>query len=33
MRVAEDEIPTARVDLTIIGGKVRYRRGKGVASK
>ncbi|MEJ7813386.1 MAG: amidohydrolase [Gemmatimonadaceae bacterium] len=26
MRVPEDEIPTARVDVTILGGKVRYRR-------
>jgi predicted amidohydrolase YtcJ len=30
MRVPEAEIPTARVDLTILGGKVRYRRGSGV---
>ena len=30
MRVPEEEIPTARVDLTILGGKVRYRRGEGV---
>jgi predicted amidohydrolase YtcJ len=27
MRVPEDEIPTARVDLTIVGGQVRYERG------
>ncbi|AHG91608.1 Amidohydrolase 3 [Gemmatirosa kalamazoonensis] len=27
MTVAEDEIPTARVDLTILGGKVKYERG------
>jgi predicted amidohydrolase YtcJ len=26
MTVPEDEIPTARVDLTILGGKVRYER-------
>lgn len=26
MRVPEAEIPTARVDVTILGGKVRYRR-------
>jgi predicted amidohydrolase YtcJ len=26
MTVTEDEIPTARVDLTILGGKVRYER-------
>jgi predicted amidohydrolase YtcJ len=30
MRVPENEIPTARVDLTILGGKVRYQRGVGV---
>jgi predicted amidohydrolase YtcJ len=30
MRVPEDEIPTARVDLTILGGRVRYQRGSGV---
>ena len=30
MRVPEDEIPTARVDLTILGGRVRYERGAGV---
>jgi predicted amidohydrolase YtcJ len=30
MRVPEEEIPTARVDLTVLGGKVRYRRGEGV---
>jgi predicted amidohydrolase YtcJ len=28
MRVPEDEIPTARVDLTILGGRVRYERGR-----
>ena len=27
MKVPEAEIPTAVVDLTIVGGKVRYRRG------
>lgn len=26
MTIAEDEIPTARVDLTIVGGQVKYRR-------
>jgi len=26
MRVAEAEIPSARVDLTIVGGEIRYRR-------
>jgi hypothetical protein len=26
MRIPEDEIPTARVDLTILGGRVRYQR-------
>ena len=26
MRVPEPEIPTARVDYTIVGGKVRYQR-------
>jgi hypothetical protein len=26
MRVPEDEITSARVDLTIVGGEVRYRR-------
>ena len=26
MRIPEDEIPTARVDVTIVGGKVRYER-------
>jgi len=30
MKVPEAEIPTARVDLTIVGGKVRYRRGTDV---
>ena len=28
MTVPEDEIPTARADLTILGGKVRYERGR-----
>ena len=27
MKVPEAEIPTAQVDLTIVGGKVKYRRG------
>jgi predicted amidohydrolase YtcJ len=26
MRIPEDEIPTAQVDLTILGGRVRYER-------
>jgi predicted amidohydrolase YtcJ len=26
MRIPEEEIPTAQVDLTIVGGQVRYRR-------
>ena len=26
MTIPEDEIPTARVDLTILGGKVRFDR-------
>ena len=30
VRVPEDEIPTARVDLTMVGGRVRYERGMGV---
>jgi predicted amidohydrolase YtcJ len=30
MRVPEEEIPTARVDLTVLGGRVRYERGTGV---
>ena len=30
MRVPEAEIPTAVVDLTIVGGKVKYRRGDKV---
>ena len=30
MRVAEAEIPTAVVDLTIVGGKVKYRHGGDV---
>jgi predicted amidohydrolase YtcJ len=29
MRVPEAEIPTARVDVTILGGAVRYQRGAG----
>ena len=29
MRIREDEIPTARVDVTILGGRVRYQRGAG----
>jgi len=34
MTIAEDEIPTARVDVTIVGGKVRYRRDSAaVANK
>jgi predicted amidohydrolase YtcJ len=28
MTIPEDDIPTARVDLTILGGKVRYQRAK-----
>ena len=30
MRVPEDEIPSTRVDMTILGGRVRYERGSGV---
>ena len=26
MSIPEDEIPTARVDVTILGGKVKYQR-------
>ena len=26
MTVAEEEIPTAEVDLTMVGGEIRYRR-------
>lgn len=33
MTVPEDEIPTARVDLTILGGKVRYERAASTASR
>jgi predicted amidohydrolase YtcJ len=33
MTIPEDEIPTARVDLTILGGKVRYARGGSPALK
>jgi predicted amidohydrolase YtcJ len=33
MAVPEEEIPTARVDVTIVGGKVRYRRGDKVAER
>lgn len=33
MTVPEDEIPTARVDLTILGGKVRYERATAAASR
>jgi predicted amidohydrolase YtcJ len=33
MTVPEDEIPTARVDLTILGGKVRYERTASTASR
>jgi len=34
MTVADDEIPTAHVDLTILGGKVRYeRRGTTTAAR
>ena len=29
MTVPEDEIPTAQVMYTIVGGKVRYKRDKG----
>jgi hypothetical protein len=32
MRVPEDEITSARVDLTIVGGEVRYRRPADQAS-
>ena len=31
MTIPEDEIPTAKVDLTILGGKVKYERGATVA--
>jgi hypothetical protein len=33
MTIPEDEIPSARVDLTILGGKVRYERGGSRALK
>jgi predicted amidohydrolase YtcJ len=34
MRVPEDEIPTARADITILGGKVVYERsGSGVSKR
>jgi hypothetical protein len=33
MAIPEDEIPRARVDLTILGGKVRYERGGRPALK
>ena len=33
MTMPEDEIPTARVDLTVLGGKVRYERGGSPALK
>jgi predicted amidohydrolase YtcJ len=33
MRVPEEEIPTAQVDLTIVGGVVRYRRDEEVARR
>ncbi|HEY8175212.1 MAG TPA: amidohydrolase [Gemmatimonadaceae bacterium] len=33
MTIPEDEIPTARVDLTILGGTVRYERGRSAALK
>jgi predicted amidohydrolase YtcJ len=32
MRVPEEEIPTARVDVTIVGGVVRYRRADAAAT-
>ena len=32
MRVPEEEIPTAQVDLTIVGGEIRYRRAADQAS-
>lgn len=31
MRIPEEEIPTAQVDLTIVGGAVRYRRAEQTA--
>jgi predicted amidohydrolase YtcJ len=33
MSIPEDEIPTARVDLTILGGKVRYERKAATAAR
>jgi predicted amidohydrolase YtcJ len=33
MTIPEDEIPTARVDLTILGGKVRYERTSPTAAR
>jgi predicted amidohydrolase YtcJ len=33
MRIPEDEIPTARVEMTVLGGKVRYRRGEGIVRR
>jgi predicted amidohydrolase YtcJ len=33
MRVPEEEIPTAQVDLTIVGGEVRYRRADSVTQR
>ena len=33
MRVPEEEIPTAQVDLTIVGGEVRYRRAESVTRR
>ena len=33
MTIPEDEIPTARVDLTILGGKVKFERKSTTASK
>ena len=33
MTIPEDEIPTARVDLTILGGKVRYQRPGMVSAR
>jgi predicted amidohydrolase YtcJ len=33
MRVPEEEIPTAEVDMTIVGGQVRYRRAQQVTQR
>lgn len=33
MRVPEEEIPTAQVDLTIVGGQVKYRRAPEAVSR